>query len=137
MVKRHAGASFGAAYAFPGGVLDPEDRLIHEYCEGLSAEEADARLGVPHEALDYYSAAIRELFEESGVLLADVLSVTEPLDAVRDGLGLGLPTTSDRTSQERLLLRLGVGAAEARLIVSYPRVDSSRGGRPVCSLRGP
>ena len=47
MVRRHENSSFGAAYAFPGGVVDPEDRLIHEYCEGLSAEEANARLGVP------------------------------------------------------------------------------------------
>jgi 8-oxo-dGTP pyrophosphatase MutT (NUDIX family) len=107
MVRRHENSSFGAAYAFPGGVVDPEDRLIHEYCEGLSAEEANARLGVPHEALDFYSAAIRELFEESGVLLADVLCVNESLDAVRDGLNDGSDNWADFIVRNDLRLNCG------------------------------
>ena len=40
-------------------------------------EQADSRLGVRGEGLDYYSAAIRELFEESGVLLANPDEVAE------------------------------------------------------------
>ena len=46
MVRRHERSSFGAAYAFPGGVVDPEDSLVHDYCDGLTSAEANARLGV-------------------------------------------------------------------------------------------
>jgi 8-oxo-dGTP pyrophosphatase MutT (NUDIX family) len=86
MVRRHEGSSFGDAYAFPGGVVDPEDREVHEFCDGLSARVANSRLGVKEFGLDYYSAAVRELFEESGVLLADLAGLDENLNAVRDAL---------------------------------------------------
>jgi 8-oxo-dGTP pyrophosphatase MutT (NUDIX family) len=86
MVRRHEGSSFGDAYAFPGGVVDPEDREVHEFCGGLSARVANSRLGVKEFGLDYYSAAVRELFEESGVLLADLAGLDEDLNAVRDAL---------------------------------------------------
>lgn len=86
MVRRHEHSSFGAAYAFPGGVLDPEDKLVHAFCAGISTGRADANLGVKEGGLDFYSAAIRELFEESGVLLADVNAIDEELPAARDAL---------------------------------------------------
>ena len=70
MVQRHAATTFGDSYAFPGGLVDSEDRAAHAYCEGLTAAEADRLLSVPGNGLDYFSAAARELFEESGVLLA-------------------------------------------------------------------
>lgn len=89
MVCRHARSAFGAAYAFPGGVVDPEDRAVHAYCVGENARAADAHLGVKGDGLDYYSAAIRELFEESGVLLAAIDDVDEDLRAVRDALNDG------------------------------------------------
>lgn len=70
MVRRHAKTAFGANYAFPGGVVDRCDCEVHARCQGPSASEADRRLSVDRNGLDYYSAAIRELFEETGVLLA-------------------------------------------------------------------
>lgn len=70
LVRRHARASFGATYVFPGGLLEPRDRETHRYCTGRSSAEAERVLGLDRDALDYYSAAIRELFEETGVLLA-------------------------------------------------------------------
>ena len=39
--------------------------------------------------------------------------------------GYGLPTQDDRASEERLLLRLAVGAATQRLYLSYPRLQLS------------
>ena len=75
MVRRHEQSSFGSAHAFPGGVVDPDDAEVHEFCEGLSSTEANSRLGVPSGGLDYYASAVRELFEESGVLLADLSSL--------------------------------------------------------------
>lgn len=92
MVRRHSNSSFGAAYAFPGGVVDPEDRLAQGFCRGISVTDADKRLGVESGGLDYYSAAIRELFEESGVLLADARNLDEALPAVRDALNDGSDT---------------------------------------------
>lgn len=70
MGQRHGRATFASTFVFPGGVLGPEDASVHARCRGLDAEEADRRLGVDAGGLDYYSAAIRELFEETGVLLA-------------------------------------------------------------------
>ncbi len=86
MVRRHENSSFGAAYAFPGGVIDPEDSQVRDNCVGVSEQQANMRLGVESGGLDYYVAAIRELFEETGVLLADLHAIDENLQAVRDGL---------------------------------------------------
>jgi ATP-dependent helicase/DNAse subunit B len=45
------------------------------------------------------------------------------LDVARKMLTRDLRTNEDRTDEERLALRLAVGAAERRLVLSYPRVD--------------
>ena len=69
MVKRHERSSFGSAFAFPGGVLEPADSDVHANCAGLTESDANRQLDLGSGGLDYFSAAIRELFEESGVLL--------------------------------------------------------------------
>ncbi|MGQ0709012.1 MAG: NUDIX hydrolase [Rhodoferax sp.] len=67
--------AFGAAYVFPGGKLDPAD-LAPEVTALLDTPAATLapRLGepalAPERAAGLFVAAIRELFEESGVLLA-------------------------------------------------------------------
>ena len=104
MVRRHENASFGAAYAFPGGVVESDDHMVHDYCSGLSAQAADAKLGVSGEGLDYYSAAVRELFEESGVLLADVDRFIEGLEPARDALNDGSDNWTDFVIRNRLAL---------------------------------
>lgn len=58
------------AYVFPGGTLDPEDAALHPFCTGLDDAGASARLDVPTNGLDYYLCAIREAFEEAGLLYA-------------------------------------------------------------------
>jgi ATP-dependent helicase/nuclease subunit B len=45
------------------------------------------------------------------------------LDDARRALGADLPNNDDRTAEERLALRLAVGAASRRVVLSYPRVD--------------
>ncbi|MBW2624143.1 MAG: hypothetical protein JRD68_14640, partial [Deltaproteobacteria bacterium] len=66
----------GSAYVFPGGRLDQADMdpELAAYSEGLTAEEVVTRLNEPdlaHDiALGLLYAAIRETFEEAGVLLA-------------------------------------------------------------------
>ncbi len=70
MVLRHSKASFGDSYVFPGGVLEAADYDVWSRCDGLDAGAANARLDLDAGGLAYYSAAIRELFEEAGILLA-------------------------------------------------------------------
>ena len=45
------------------------------------------------------------------------------LDGLRKQLGPGLKLKQDRSSRERLLLRLAVGSAKKRVYLSYPRID--------------
>jgi len=58
------------ASVFPGGLLDAHDRHLHGCCAGLDDAAASARLSVPAGGLDYYAAAVRECFEEAGILFA-------------------------------------------------------------------
>ena len=104
MVRRHAKSAFGSAYAFPGGVVEEDDAAVHEFCTGLTSSEADRHLGVKSNGFDLYSAAIRELFEETGVLLADAAATGEDLCAVRDGLNAGTDRWMDFVSRNELEL---------------------------------
>jgi 8-oxo-dGTP pyrophosphatase MutT (NUDIX family) len=89
MVKRHKKSSFGSRYAFPGGVLESSDEQVHARSSGISAARANRLLDVDAGGQDYYSAAIRELFEESGVLLAKHNLSEKELDAARAALNSG------------------------------------------------
>jgi 8-oxo-dGTP pyrophosphatase MutT (NUDIX family) len=70
MVLRRPGDAFGDSYTFPGGVLDDNEAEAASYCAGRTAAKANASLGLATGGLDFYCAAARELFEETGVLLA-------------------------------------------------------------------
>lgn len=73
MVRRNPRADFGGgAYVFPGGALDPADGgpAAEERCSGRDGVAACAALGLPDGGLAYWVAALRECFEESGLLLA-------------------------------------------------------------------
>jgi 8-oxo-dGTP pyrophosphatase MutT (NUDIX family) len=66
----------GGFYVFPGGTVHTEDysARILERCRGLSGNQARYVLGNRHDpqmALGHWVAAIRELFEEVGVLLCE------------------------------------------------------------------
>jgi len=75
------------AWVFPGGIVEPGDALAHGACDGLSDDEASRRLGLPRGGLAYWVAAIRECFEESGLLFArgdgDALVDLDGSDAAR------------------------------------------------------
>ena len=58
------------AWVFPGGLVDAADRSAQACCRGVEPAAADARLGVAGHALDYWVAAMRECFEEAGLLYA-------------------------------------------------------------------
>lgn len=73
VLRRTASAAFAAGmYVFPGGKVDDADGAasLEPYCDGLDDATASARLGIEHGGLAYWVAAVRECFEEAGVLLA-------------------------------------------------------------------
>lgn len=70
MVQRPGRGIFPNLHVFPGGKVDPTDDRLPHLCEGLDESEASAQLGVAGGGLRYWVTAIRECFEECGVLLA-------------------------------------------------------------------
>jgi len=73
LLRRTERAEFaGGAFVFPGGAVDPSDcdPALAALCRGLDAAAASGTLGMPAGGLAYWVAAIRECFEEAGLLLA-------------------------------------------------------------------
>jgi len=77
LMRRHRNQAFmGSAFVFPGGQLDPTDcdPKLAALALGLTPEEARQKLNEPklppEKALGLFFAAVRETFEEAGVLLA-------------------------------------------------------------------
>ena len=68
--RAERGDHSSGAWVFPGGVLDAQDSECHPHCAGLDDEAASRAMGMAAGALDYHVAAIRECFEEAGLLLA-------------------------------------------------------------------
>ena len=87
MLRRNLASEFVAgAYVFPGGSVDPEDHgpAVEALCAGRSDAEASAVLGVESGGLAYWVAALRECFEEAGVMLARRLDDGSQVGAMLD-----------------------------------------------------
>jgi glyoxylase-like metal-dependent hydrolase (beta-lactamase superfamily II)/8-oxo-dGTP pyrophosphatase MutT (NUDIX family) len=73
LLQRTQSAVFlGGAYVFPGGTVDPADgdaRAARRVL-GLDDAAASARLKLERGGLAYWIAAVRECFEEAGILIA-------------------------------------------------------------------
>ena len=83
MLKRNPTAVFHAnAFVFPGGGLDKTDHHALDRVLGLTDSEASTQLGIASGGLAYWVAAVRECFEEGGILLA-VEESGAPLDPER------------------------------------------------------
>ncbi len=114
LLRRRATMAFAAGmHVFPGGSVDPRDRDAAEHWAGPPpAEWAAAFSCDPELAAALVSAAVRETFEESGVLLAghrDGTLVTDTTgeDWERDRLALidGELALGDFLEARSLLLR--------------------------------
>lgn len=73
MVQRSHAANFVAgAYVFPGGAVDEADGApaMAARVLGLDDEAASRNLGLAESGLSHWVAAVRETFEEAGILLA-------------------------------------------------------------------
>lgn len=76
LLERHRASRFApGAFAFPGGRIEPDDAPpdVGAFCRGLTAVGAGRALrdvSPPERALAFWVGAIREAFEEVGLLLA-------------------------------------------------------------------
>ena len=92
MLQRTLKAAFaGGMYVFPGGRVDLADgaAAMEAVCDGLTDDAASELLQIESGGLAFWVAAIRECFEEAGVLLArsatdgDVVRFDDPAVAAR------------------------------------------------------
>ena len=65
------------AWVFPGGVVDKTDRDTGAHFADMDDGTASRRLNLNEGGLDFYTAAVRECFEETGILLASIESGAE------------------------------------------------------------
>ena len=72
MRRRDNVAFMGGAHVFPGGRVDSEDYVgqPERCCDGIERAIAHRASHPPDAAVAFHVAALRELFEEAGVLLA-------------------------------------------------------------------
>jgi 8-oxo-dGTP pyrophosphatase MutT (NUDIX family) len=72
MLRRTARTIFaGDMWVYPGGAVDGADAThLVDRCDGMSDADASARLGINAGGLGYWVAAVRECFEEAGVLFS-------------------------------------------------------------------
>ena len=107
MLRRNLNSDFvGGAYVFPGGAVDEADRHadLERVSRGRSDDQASNLLGIDRGGLAFWVAAIRESFEEAGVLLA-----TDASGAV---VSFADPEVADRFA----IHRKAVDSGEKRLI---------------------
>lgn len=74
MLRRHGGSGFAAgAWVFPGGAVDDADRRVpRSRIRGVDPAALEARFADDADAvLGFHVAAVRETFEEAGLLFAD------------------------------------------------------------------
>jgi 8-oxo-dGTP pyrophosphatase MutT (NUDIX family) len=121
MLRRTLDAEFmGGAYVFPGGAVDAGDRApeLLGRCHGRDDSAASTQLGLHAGGMGFWVAAIREAFEEAGVLLARSAATGRPvdlddpaaaarLDAARWALGRGERPFVEIVVDEDLVLDAG------------------------------
>jgi 8-oxo-dGTP pyrophosphatase MutT (NUDIX family) len=119
MLRRHQQIAFmGGAYVFPGGRIDPHDAPLPDDTGWLTGIERvrsrlhdlDASLAIAHGV-----AAIRELFEEAGVLLA----------RTAEGMPLTFEAPSERDRYEQLRHDLHDGRVTLRELAIAERLTIS------------
>lgn len=112
LMRRNRNAGFvPGAYVFPGGRVDAADgeAAAIDLVDGLSAPQSAQRLDLPDpsSAMAYYLAALREAFEETGILVGVLPDGTSPpsaavdsrVDGVRDRLMKDVLTFSDALTE--------------------------------------
>jgi 8-oxo-dGTP pyrophosphatase MutT (NUDIX family) len=133
LLRRLSSMSFAAgAYVFPGGKVDDRDAEGGHGWAGPSPDELAPALGVPAApAAALIRAAVRETFEECGVLLAGpspdsvVASVTGPdWAADQEALSAGSLSLAELLVRRQLVLRAGLLRPWSRWIT--PEAEARR-----------
>ena len=78
MLKRNSRSIFvGDMWVYPGGAVDPEDatQIADETVSGLTDDDASFQIGIERGGIAFWVAALRETFEEAGILLAHHIPV--------------------------------------------------------------
>lgn len=124
LLKRSPRAGFiPGAWVFPGGTVDQgdSDPGLRLRLHGVSPEDAEARLGLtasdPH-ALAYWAAALRETFEETGILLMG------PGEPPGEETGIRATAGEDAASNGKLAsIRAGLLSGELELAEALDSLD--------------
>lgn len=82
LLRADRGDHNSGAWVFPGGLVDAADRAAHALCDGPDDATASRAMHLPEGGLDYHVAALRECFEECGLLFATDAS-SRPIDGER------------------------------------------------------
>jgi 8-oxo-dGTP pyrophosphatase MutT (NUDIX family) len=99
--RNHRSGFMPGVFLFPGGALDPADAsdTVAARCAGIDDARSSAALDLPRGGLAYWTAAIRESFEEAGVLLA--------YDDAGELVNPGAPSRIERFADYRRRLNAG------------------------------
>jgi 8-oxo-dGTP pyrophosphatase MutT (NUDIX family) len=117
MLQRNFQSGFmPGMYMFPGGALDASDysREACALCRGLDDAAASGILKLERGGLAYWIAAIRESFEEAGILLA--------CDARGEFVALDDPAAMERFRARRHALNTGEQAFTALIAAEHLRL---------------
>ncbi|MBI5279271.1 MAG: NUDIX hydrolase [Burkholderiales bacterium] len=145
LIRRHGLSDvLGGAHVFPGGKVDREDvqlaARLDQPMEALHAALGEAQLS-PGQAAALHVAAIREVFEETGVLYAGVdeslareawelMREGRRFDEVVDALDLGL-TTAGLAPWSRWITPLVGGVVRKRFDTRFFVAAAPPGQEPV------
>ena len=122
MMKRTTAVTFAKGmHVFPGGGVDASDHAqdMHALCIGVDDARASAQLGIERGGLAYWIAAIRECFEEAGLMIGYRSDQTLlPLDATdaQKLAALRLELAENNLSFAQILEREQLRAATDQLI---------------------
>ena len=122
MIERHSRSDFlPDLYVFPGGRVEKQDHELGDRVVGVSPEDAVEMLGeVPRESAQaLFVAAIRETFEEAGILLASPRGRSKMLgpDEVREITSHRLEVQAGNTTFREIIERYDLELAADRLSV--------------------
>jgi len=118
MQRTHQAVFMPGVFVFPGGAVDPIDQsdAMLPLCNGMNDAEISRMLGIEEGGLGYVIAAIRESFEEAGLLLAndpqgDYVEIAKPGDVeyytgLRQRLVSGQLTLADICNAQNLSMAI-------------------------------
>lgn len=104
--RTHKAVFMPGAFVFPGGAVDRDDtHIVASHLTGMDEVAANRLLGIDRGGLDYMVTAIRECFEEAGLLLACDAAEASALQRARQALLAGELTFAEFCREYELMLR--------------------------------